>query len=120
MMLDTGSIVAVKLGSVRVEPVGCLAPSKTLVGLVFSVLQVHRTLAVLCLVQELLLTMAPIGIKPLILFKHFIQPPPVALTDLTTIDYKLDVLMYLRTAEAHQLAVKYECCSQTDTPTRVQ
>ena len=62
----------------------------------------------------------PTGIEPLTLFRHFIQPRPAVLMDLTTIDYKLDVLMCLQTAQVQQPAVKYECCSRMDIPTQEQ
>jgi hypothetical protein len=119
MMLDIGLTVAVKLGSAQLEPAE-QALLKTPVGPIFSVPQAHRTLVVLYLTQAPLPTMEPIGIEPPALFRHFTQPQPAVLMDLTTIAYKLDALMCLQTAEAQQPPVKYEYCSQTDTPTRVQ
>jgi hypothetical protein len=90
MMLDIGLTVAVKLGSAQLEPAE-QALLKTPVGPLFSVLQAHRTLAVLCLTQALPPTMAQIGIKPPALSRHFTQPQLVVLMDLITIAYKLDV-----------------------------
>ena len=119
MMLDIGSTVVVKLGSVHLD-LAEQALLKTPVGPVFSVPQAHRALVVLCLAQAPLPTMEPIGIKPLALSRHFTQPQPAVRMDLTTIDYKLDVLMWRQTAEAQQPAVKYEYCSQMDIPTPEQ
>ena len=119
MMLDIGSTVVVKLGSVHLDLVE-QALLKTPVGPVFSVPQAHRTLAVLCLTQAPPPTMEPIGIKPLALSRHFTQPQPAVRMDLTTIEYKLDVSMCLQTAEVQQPAAKYEYCSQMDIPTQEQ
>ena len=119
MMLDIGSTVVVKLGSVHLD-LAEQALLKTPVGPVFSVPQAHRTLAVLCLAQAPPPTMEPIGIEPLALSRHFTQPQPAVRMDLTTIDYKLDALMCRQTAEAQQPAVKYEWCSPMDIPTQEQ
>ena len=119
MMLDIGSTVADELGSVQLD-LAEQALLKTPVGPVFSVPQAHRALGVLCLAQIPPPTMDPIGIEPLALSRHFTQPQPAVRMDLTTIDYKLDALMCLQTAEAQQPAVKYECCLQMDIPTQEQ
>jgi hypothetical protein len=110
MMLDIGLTVAVKLGSVQAEPAVCLARSKTPVGPLFSVLQAHRTSAVLCLAQTLPLTMVQIGIELPTLSRHFTKLRLLVLIHLTSIDYKLGALMLLPTAEVQQSAVKYEYC----------
>ena len=119
MMLDIGSTVVVKLGSVHLD-LAEQALLKTPVGPVFSVPQAHRALVVLCLAQAPLPTMEPIGIEPLALSRHFTQPQPAVHMDLTIIDYKLDALMCLQTVEAQQPAEKYEYCSQMDIPTQEQ